>query len=86
MGLLKQIQKLAAQKQVTPSQLALAWVLAKGSVAIPGTKRVKYIEENAAAANISLTTDEQQLLESIVPAGITAGNRYDEFSMNGVNL
>jgi aryl-alcohol dehydrogenase-like predicted oxidoreductase len=86
MELLKQIQKLAAQKQVTPSQLALAWVLAKGSVAIPGTKRVKYIEENSAAANISLTTDEQQLLESIVPAGITAGNRYDEFSMNGVNL
>ncbi|MBD1394940.1 aldo/keto reductase [Mucilaginibacter glaciei] len=86
MELLEQIQQMAAQKNITPSQLALAWVLSKGAIAIPGTKRIKYIEENAAATNLTLSAEEQIALESIIPAGIAAGNRYDEYSMNGVNI
>jgi len=84
--LLKQIEVLAANKGITPSQLALAWVMSNGVMAIPGTKRIKYIEENAAAATITLSAAEKGMLESIIPAGITAGNRYDEYSMNAVNL
>lgn len=78
LDLLKEIQTIAAGKGVTSSQLALAWVLAKGVVAIPGTKRIKYIEENAAAANILLTPEEISQLESIIPVGVTAGTRYNE--------
>ncbi|TWR29079.1 aldo/keto reductase [Mucilaginibacter pallidiroseus] len=86
MDLLAEIQELAGEKNVTPSQLALAWVLAKGVVAIPGTKRTKYLEENAAATAIQLSADELARLESIVPVGATAGNRYNDSLMNGVNL
>jgi aryl-alcohol dehydrogenase-like predicted oxidoreductase len=86
LDLLKQIQAMAAEKGITPSQLALAWVMSKGAVAIPGTKRIKYLEQNIAAINIPLSTEEKALLESIVPVGITAGNRYDEYSMKGINL
>lgn len=83
--LLKEIGLIAAEKSVTPSQLALAWVLAQGIVAIPGTKRIKYIEENAAAINITLSADEKEKLESIVPVGATAGGRYDATQMQFVN-
>ncbi|MBE9664035.1 aldo/keto reductase [Mucilaginibacter myungsuensis] len=86
MDLLKQINQLAAEKDVTPSQLALAWVLSKNAVAIPGTKRIKYLEQNAAATDIELSAAELASLESIIPPGVTAGNRYDDFSMNGVNI
>ena len=84
--LVKEIQKLAHEKSITASQLAIAWALAKGTVPIPGTKRVKYLEDNVAAASITLTKEEIEHLESIVPIGVTAGNRYDETSMAGVNL
>ncbi|TCD08315.1 aldo/keto reductase [Pedobacter frigidisoli] len=83
--LLKQIQEIAVSKGVTPSQLALAWVISKGIVAIPGTKRIKYIEENAAASNIILSAEEQLKLESIIPVGVTAGSRYDDSQMQFVN-
>ncbi|MBC8034106.1 MAG: aldo/keto reductase [Chitinophagaceae bacterium] len=83
--LLKQIQAIAEKRGITPSQLALAWVLSNGVVAIPGTKRIKYIEENAAAAAIVLTQEEKVQLESILPVGITAGARYDEQQMQLVN-
>jgi len=83
--LLKEIELIAAEKGVTPSQLALAWVLAQGVLAIPGTKRIKYIEENAAATNITLSTAEKEKLESIVPVGATAGGRYDDTQMQFVN-
>lgn len=83
--LLKEIELIAAEKGVTPSQLALAWVLAQGVLAIPGTKRIKYIEENAAATNITLSTAEKEKLESIVPVGATAGGRYDDTQMPFVN-
>jgi aryl-alcohol dehydrogenase-like predicted oxidoreductase len=86
LDLLKEIQGLAASKGVTSSQLALAWVLSKGVAAIPGTKRIKYIEENAAAANIVFTSEELSQLESIIPVGIAAGTRYNEQQMQMVNL
>ncbi len=86
LDLLKEIQILAASKGVTSSQLALAWVLSKGVAAIPGTKRVKYIEENAAAANIVFTPEEMLQLESIIPVGVAAGTRYNEQQMKAVNL
>lgn len=86
LDLLKEIQNIAASKGVTSSQLALAWVLSKGVAAIPGTKRVKYIEENAAAANIAFTPEELSQLESIIPVGVAAGTRYNEQQMLAVNL
>lgn len=78
------IEKLASDKGVSPSQLAIAWVIAKGHLPIPGTKRVKYIEENIAAANIVLTETEVADLENIVPLGIT-GARYDEAGMSWID-
>ena len=83
--LLKEIQSMAAEKGITPSQLALAWVINQGIIAIPGTKRIKYIEENAAASQIKLSTYEKERLASIVPVGITAGGRYDASQMQFVN-
>jgi aryl-alcohol dehydrogenase-like predicted oxidoreductase len=78
LDLLREVERLAQEKRVTPSQLALAWVLAQGDdvVPIPGTKRVKYLEENAAAANVTLTPEELERLELTFPVGATAGDRY----------
>ena len=84
--LVNEIQKLAAEKNITPSQLAIAWTLTKGTIPIPGTKRVKYLEDNVAAATIAFTNSELERLEAVVPVGATAGNRYDETSMAGINL
>ena len=78
LDLLREVERLAQEKRVTPSQLALAWVLAQGDdvVPIPGTKRVKYLEENAAAANVTLTAEELERLKLTFPVGATAGDRY----------
>jgi aryl-alcohol dehydrogenase-like predicted oxidoreductase len=84
--LVAEIQQLAAEKGITPSQLAIAWTLAKGTVPIPGTKRVKYLEDNVAAASVTFTDTELAHLESILPLGSIAGERYDESAMAGVNL
>ncbi|HXD89119.1 MAG TPA: aldo/keto reductase [Urbifossiella sp.] len=80
-ALVERVKALAARKDATASQLALAWVLAKGDdvVPIPGTKRRKYLEENAAAVNIHLTAAEVAELEST--AGGVTGGRYSEASM-----
>ena len=69
---------MARGKGVKPGQLALAWVMAKGDdvVAIPGTKRVSYLEENVAAASLTLTDDDVARLEKIAPPGVAAGERY----------
>ncbi|WP_257866552.1 aldo/keto reductase [Flavobacterium sp. J372] len=75
------IEAMAGEKQVTPSQLALAWIIGKDILPIPGTKRRKYLEQNIAAANIDLTEADIAKLESIVPLGTDTGNPYDEFSM-----
>lgn len=79
--LVKAIETLAATKDVTPSQLALAWIINKGILPIPGTKRRKYVEQNLAAANITLSETEINSLESIIPLGTDTGLPYDEFSM-----
>jgi len=85
--LVARIAELARAKQCTPSQLALAWVLAQGEdiVPIPGTKRVNYLEENAAAAAITLSAAELEALDAVFPKGAAAGERYTAGGMAAVN-
>jgi aryl-alcohol dehydrogenase-like predicted oxidoreductase len=80
--LVARVRELASAKDVTPGQLALAWVLAQGEdvVPIPGTKRIPYLEENAGAAAIELTADELAALEHAVPRDAVAGARYGDMS------
>ena len=80
--LVEVVNALAAAKGVTASQVALAWLLAKGDdvVPIPGTKRVRYLEENAAADDVQLTDDELRSLEEAFPVGAAAGDRYPDMS------
>jgi aryl-alcohol dehydrogenase-like predicted oxidoreductase len=80
------VEALAAGKGVTAAQLALAWVLAQGDdvVPIPGTKRVRYLEQNAAAGDIELTKDDLSRLDDAFPPGSTAGDRYPD--MTRVNI
>jgi aryl-alcohol dehydrogenase-like predicted oxidoreductase len=84
--LVDRVREIADEKGVTASQLALAWVLAQGDdvVAIPGTKRVSYLEENAAAAYITLSDVDLKRLDEAAPVGATAGDRYPD--MSPVNL
>ncbi|MFD2569050.1 aldo/keto reductase [Spirosoma soli] len=83
--LVNEIKKLSAEKEATPSQLAIAWAIAKGSLPIPGTKRVKYVEQNLAAANITLSADDLARLEAIIPLGASVGARYDEVGMTWID-
>ena len=87
MELVALVTALAASKRCTPSQLALAWLLAQGDdiVPIPGTKRVKYLEENLAALDVTLSTDELGRIEEIAPKGVAAGERYDAARMAVLN-
>jgi aryl-alcohol dehydrogenase-like predicted oxidoreductase len=82
MQLVERVEELASEKGVTAGQLALAWVLHRGEdiVPIPGTKRVSYLEENAAAADVTLSDDELRQLDEIAPAGAAAGDRYADMS------
>ncbi|WP_210490140.1 aldo/keto reductase [Rufibacter aurantiacus] len=80
------IKTLADEKGITSAQLALAWILAKGFVPIPGTKRVKYLEENIAATHLTLTPQDLARLEEIVPLGTSTGARYDAVSMSMINI
>lgn len=73
--LVDKIGEIAAQKDATPPQLALAWILAKEVTPIPGTKRVKYVEQNIEAASIELTAEEIEQLETIVPLDMETGDR-----------
>ena len=79
--LVKAIEALAGEKNVTPSQLALAWIMSKDILPIPGTKRRKYLEQNIAATAIELSEGDLSKLESIVPLGTDTGKPYDKFSM-----
>jgi aryl-alcohol dehydrogenase-like predicted oxidoreductase len=80
--LVERVDELAAEKDVTPGQLALAWVLAQGDdiVPIPGTTRVQHLEENVAAVELELTEDDLRELESVFPLGAAAGERYADMS------
>ncbi len=88
LDLTKRVQSLAQEKKCTPAQLALAWLLAQGDdiVPIPGTKREKYLEENAAAAQIRLSAEDLARIEKVAPHGVAAGQRYPEEGMRRVNL
>ena len=79
------VNEIAAEKGITPAQLAIAWVLAKGHTPIPGTKRVKYVEQNIAASDVAITIEEMQRLETIIPLGTSTGDRYDANSMTGID-
>jgi aryl-alcohol dehydrogenase-like predicted oxidoreductase len=85
--LVEKIEELADQKGVTAAQLALAWVLEQGEdiVPIPGTKHVKYVEENAAAVDIKLSDDELRQIDEIFPVNAASGARYQEEMMKTVN-
>ncbi|PLK42509.1 aldo/keto reductase [Emticicia sp. TH156] len=85
--LVDKIKQLAAQKGCTASQLALAWVMAQGDdiFPIPGTRRIKYLAENMAAADIKLTAAELTEINSIAPKNIAVGDRYPAASMQFLN-
>jgi aryl-alcohol dehydrogenase-like predicted oxidoreductase len=83
--LVNEIKKIADEKGVTPSQLAIAWVVYQGFLPIPGTKRVKYVEQNIAATQIELSQSDLARLEEIVPLGLSTGARYDEANMQAID-
>jgi aryl-alcohol dehydrogenase-like predicted oxidoreductase len=84
---LARLEKIASQKDCTPAQLALAWLLAQGDdiVPIPGTKRRKYLEENVRAVDVRLTPGDLAQINEAAPRGVTAGPRYAESGMRAVN-
>jgi aryl-alcohol dehydrogenase-like predicted oxidoreductase len=88
LDLVRKIEQLAAKKGCKPSQLALAWVLAQGEdmAPIPGTKRRKYLEENAAAEQVKLTASDLAEIDTIAPRGVAVGERYDAGGMRAVSL
>jgi len=87
LDLLGKVEELAKEKHCTPSQLALAWVLAQGAdvVPIPGTKRRKYLEENAAAMNVILTQQDLRQINEVFPPDAVSGGRYPEHMMSFIN-
>jgi aryl-alcohol dehydrogenase-like predicted oxidoreductase len=87
LDLVKRVQEIAAEKRCTPGQLALAWVLAQGEdiVPIPGTKRRKYLEENAGAVDVQLTPEDLRRIDEVFPRGAVAGPRYNDTMMALVN-
>jgi aryl-alcohol dehydrogenase-like predicted oxidoreductase len=88
LDLVDRVRQLAADKGVTPSQLAIAWVLAQGTdiVPIPGTKRRSYLEENAGALDVRLTPQDLAAIEEVAPRKAVAGDRYPPDQMARVNL
>jgi aryl-alcohol dehydrogenase-like predicted oxidoreductase len=87
-ALLAPIERIAAAKQCTPAQVAIAWLLAQGDdiVPIPGTKRRKYLEQNCAAADVKLTKEETESLSRAFPLNATAGTRYPEKQLAGLGI
>ncbi len=87
LALVHQLEQLSVQKGCTASQLALAWVMQQGQniFAIPGTKRIKYLEENTGALNVHFTAQELETINTIAPKGAAAGLRYPEAMMKLVN-
>src|SRR5882672_1232557 len=87
LDLVRNVAEIAHEKSCTPSQLALAWVLAQGNeiVAIPGTKRVKYLDENAGGMNVILSPKDLQRIQEFFPQGAASGPRYPAQMMSLVN-
>jgi aryl-alcohol dehydrogenase-like predicted oxidoreductase len=86
--LVRRVEEIAQKKGCTPAQLALAWVLAQGEdvIPIPGTKRRSYLEQNAAAIDVTLTGEELRRIGDVAPRGVASGLRYAEEMMTLVNL
>ncbi|MEL6470432.1 MAG: aldo/keto reductase [Cyanobacteria bacterium J06623_4] len=86
--LVEKVKEIAVEKQCTPAQLAIAWLLTKDEsvIPIPGTKRKERLLENAGALEIELSADEMQQIEAVLPIGAASGTRYPEFLMNTVNV
>ena len=82
LDVVERIDEIAREKGVTPSQLALAWVLHRGDdiVPIPGTRHVRYLEENVKALDIALTPDDMERIDEVAPKGVAAGERYPDMS------
>jgi aryl-alcohol dehydrogenase-like predicted oxidoreductase len=87
LDLVAKVEEIAKNRGVGSSQLALAWVLAQGEdlVPIPGTKRIRYVEQNAAAVDIELTEDEMEQINKVFPPHAAAGDRYPAELMKRVN-
>ncbi len=85
--LVRRVEEIAGEKKCTPSQLALAWLLAQGGgiIPIPGTKRRKYLEENAGALQVRLTPEDLRRIDEVAPHGAAAGGRSPEAMMAMVN-
>jgi len=86
--LVKAVERIAAEKGCTPAQLALAWVLAQGEdlVPIPGTKHIRYLDDNIGALDVHLSEDELKEIDAVFPRDAAAGTRYPEAMMRRVNL
>ena len=87
LDLVHRVEQIAKEKNCTPAQLALAWVLAQGNdiVPIPGTKRRMYLEQNVGALNVQLTPGELRRIAEVAPHGVAAGMRYPQHMMDLVN-
>ena len=86
--IVREIEAIATKKGIKPGQVALAWVLAQGDdiVPIPGTKRIAYLDENAEAAEVTLTDDELVQISQAAPLGAASGLRYAEAQMSNLNI
>jgi aryl-alcohol dehydrogenase-like predicted oxidoreductase len=92
LDLVEKLKQIAARKGCTAGQLALAWTVAQGTqpghpeiLPIPGTKRQKYLEENMAAADVTLTPDDLKQIDAVIPAGVAVGDRYFAGGMASLN-
>lgn len=86
LALLHEIEKVAKEKGITTAQLAIAWIIAKGYVPIPGTKKRKYVEQNIEATQITLSEAELQRIETIIPLETNTGLRYSETVMKNIDM
>jgi aryl-alcohol dehydrogenase-like predicted oxidoreductase len=87
LDLVAKVEAIARRRKCTPSQLAIAWVLAQGAdiVPIPGTKQRKYLEENLRAVDVELTPGDLEEIDSVAPVGVAAGERYNAGSMKTID-
>ncbi|MCE5271584.1 aldo/keto reductase [bacterium] len=85
--IVRALEAIAADKKCTPAQLALGWLLAQGADIVPiaGTKRVKYLEENIEALNVSLGREDLERIDRVAPKGVAQGLRYAEYSMKTID-
>jgi aryl-alcohol dehydrogenase-like predicted oxidoreductase len=88
LALISHIEELAASKRVTAAQLAIAWVLSRGTDIVPivGTKRRTYLEENLKALDVPFTPEELQRLDELAPRGVASGDRYPQHSMQFIDM